>query len=97
MDFLFFFLRPLTSLINITPGKNNIAQQDPSLIRTFRIRWRKTVANQLEIDLLSSSEVLLTLSTTRRVFAGWFFFSFPLLAVLFELCYLELSASVVVI
>ena len=67
-----------------------IDQQDPRLLdRNFRvrIRWRKIVANQLEIDLLS----FLTLSTARRVFSG--FSPFPLLAVLVELCYLELELS----
>ena len=82
--------------INTTRKKTRckIDQQHPRLLdRNFRvrIRWRKIVANQLEIDLLSSSSALLTFSTAPRVFSG--FSPFPLLTVLVELCYLELSAS----
>ena len=45
----------------------SILQQDQGLLdRIFRvsIRWRKTAANQLELDLLSSPVLL---STARRV------------------------------
>ena len=44
-------------IIHQEKTRYKIDKQDPTLLdRNFRvrIRWRKTVANQLEIDLLSS-------------------------------------------